>query len=218
MPAMRKRRARLDRGPGSPADPAADAPPATPCSGFELRDRVQHCVPVGALTGVIVELDKGARLRAAKARATRSAISRGTVRLPTTLSARRSAMRRAGSAAPDFAGKRATRQPKRGARVHAQLASNRNDRSVDHWLGPGDGDSVEQCFATESEPKAVRDRRTIDFDAAGIATRAQLATSLPLDKCIAAALKTLRAPCPRPRRRRTATSWSRLTSPSLYDD
>jgi len=189
--------ARGSTEPGSPADPAADAPPATPLFGIELRDRVQHCVPVGALTGVIVELDKGGKVTRCEGEGhTLGDLAGAPCVCHDLVSQTFGDAKGRQRGAATFAGKPGNTTTKRGARVHAQLASTgTTDPSITGWA-PATVIPVEQCFATESEPKPFETDVTIDFDAAGIATRAQLATSLPLDKCIAAALKTLRAPCP----------------------
>jgi hypothetical protein len=190
--------ARGSTEPGSPADPASDAPFAPALVGSELRDRVRHCLGAGASVGVIVELDRDGKVTRCEGE------DHHTIGdLPAapcvcqdlagqTFSDAKG--RRRGTAT--FAGGPGTTTTKRGVRVHASLvATGATEPAIAGWA-PATLIPVEQCFATESDPKPVETDVTIDFDANGAATKAALSTAHPLQKCIVAALSTLRAPCP----------------------
>lgn len=190
--------ARGSTDPGSPADPASDAPLATPLFGIELRDRVQHCLRAGARVGVIVDLDPKGKVTRCEGEDhhTIGDLSAAPCVCQDLAGQTFSDAKGRRRGAATFSGRPGTTTTKRGGRVHATLvATGSTDPAIAGWA-PGTIIPVEQCFATESDPKPVETDVTIDFDANGAATKAALSTSHPLQKCIEAALATVRAPCP----------------------
>jgi len=188
--------------PGSPADIAADAPPAAPLFGIELRDRVAHCIPAGDSVDVLVDLDPAGKVTRcegddhhASGNFALAACACSDLANQTFSDAKG---RRRGVAS--FTSKQGPVTTKRGARVHATLVATETPSLVAGWI-PHDGRSVpvELCFATEGDPPPFEANVALDFDATGTATKATLIgakLARPLESCIVSALKTIRAPCP----------------------
>jgi hypothetical protein len=184
--------------PGSPADPASNAPLAPPLLGVELRDRVQHCLRPGVVVGVLVELDRAGVVTRCEGRDNHTSGDLSATPCvcqdlaDQTFSDAKG--RRRGKAT--FSGKPGIATTKHGARIHGSLvATSADDPAIAGWA-PATILPIEQCLATANEPKPVDTDVTIDFDANGVATKAALATPHPLQSCLEAALALLRAPCP----------------------
>lgn len=172
-----------------------------PLLGLELRDRVEHCVPAGQSAGVIVELDA----QAAVARCTGDDHHvAGDLAAASCVCKELSGQafsdakgRRRGFAV--FTGKRIVTTTRRGMRVGVKLHEDEvSDPSIAEWA-PDRLIPVEHCFAAESDPQPFEAAVTLDFDQNGAATKAtvtgaKLAPSV--EKCVEAALATIRAPCP----------------------
>jgi len=185
--------ARGSTEPGSPADPAADAPPAPPLFGIELRDRVEHCLGAGEQVGVLVELDpKGVVTRCEgedhHVAGTLSAAPCVCQDLAKQTFSDAKGRRRG---VATFSGKSGVTTTKRGARVHAVIVAVDGDPAIAGWA-PGTAIGVEQCFATETDPSPINTELTVHFDASGAVTSVEPAHK----KCIETALEALRAPCP----------------------
>jgi hypothetical protein len=187
--------------PGSPADLAADAPPAPPLFGIELRDRVAHCIPAGDSVDVLVDLDPAGKVTRCEGDAYRGDRALASCACSDLANQTFSDAKGRRRGVASFTGKQGPVTTKRGARVHATLvATGDADPLITGWA-PHDGRSVpvEQCFATESDPLPFEASVAFDFDATGTATKVTLAGAKPLrplESCIVTALKTIHAPCP----------------------
>lgn len=188
--------------PSGPPDDAFDARGVVPLLGLELRDRVEHCVPVGESVGLVVQLDdKGAVHRCEgedhHTVGDLAAAPCACKELAGQVFSDAKGRRRGTTA---FYGKRTTTTTKRGLRVTAKLRATDvlSDPSIADWAPETSFGyiPVEQCFASESDPQPFESDVTLEFDAVGTATRATVATPLGPKKCVEDALRTVRAPCP----------------------
>jgi len=187
---------------GSPDD-AFDARGVVPLLGLELRDKVEHCVPLGESVGLLVELDDKGAVRRCEGEdhhtvgdlaAAPCACKELAGKVFTDAKGRR-------RGTTSFYGKRITTTTKRGMTVTAKLRATDlvSDPSITDWAPETSFGyiPVEQCFASETDPQPFESDVAFEFDALGAATQARLATPVgPVQKCIETALKTIRAPCP----------------------
>jgi hypothetical protein len=168
--------------------------------GLDLRDRVEHCIPAGQSAGVAVELDAHGAVARCAGDAHHVAGDLGaTACMCTDLAGqvfRDAAGRRRGIAV--FAGKPAPTTMRANLRVTAKLHDDQvSDPSIGDWA-PDALPAVEHCFAG-ADPRPVDANVTLEFDQNGTATKVTLTgakLAAPLEKCVEAALATIRAPCP----------------------
>ncbi|HET9990684.1 MAG TPA: hypothetical protein VFQ65_19275 [Kofleriaceae bacterium] len=172
-----------------------------PLLGLELRDRVEHCVPAGQSAGVVVELDvQGA---VAHCNGDDRHVAGDLAAAPCACKELAGQVfsdakgRRRGFAV--FTGKRIVTTTRRGVRVGVKLHEDEvSDPSIAEWA-PDRLISVEHCFGTESDPQPFEAAVTLEFDQDGTATKATVSgakLAAPVQKCVEAALATIRAPCP----------------------
>jgi len=175
---------------------------ARPLLGTELRDRVEHCIPAGQSAGVVVELD--ARGAVARCNGEGHHVAGDLGATPCVCKELAGQVfgdaqgRRRGIAV--FAAKRSTTTTtKRGLRVTAKLHDDEvSDPSIAGWA-PDELPAAEHCFAGEVDPHPVDATIALEFAQDGTATKAAVTGAklrASVQKCIEAALATLRAPCP----------------------
>lgn len=189
--------------PGGPADVAFDARGVVPLLGLELRDRVEHCVPLGESVGLLLELDDRGAVQHCEGEdhhtvGNLAAAPCACKELTGQVFSDAKGRRRGTTA---FYGKRITTTTKRGLHVTAKLRATDviSDPSIADWAPETSFGyiPIEQCFATESDAEPIETDVTLEFDALGIATKATVVAPIgSVKKCIETALKTVRAPCP----------------------
>jgi hypothetical protein len=167
--------------------------------GLDLRDRVEHCIPAGQSAGVVVELDVHGAVTRCDGDAHHVAGDLGaTACVCKDL---------AGQAFRDAAGRRrgiavfakpATTPNRAGPRVIATLHDDQvSDPSIVGWA-PDALPAVERCVAG-TDPRDQEWTGALEFDQEGTAPTATLPgakLAAPVQKCVEAALATIKAPCP----------------------
>jgi hypothetical protein len=195
----------------TPTVRGATAPHGTPDSSFDirdrpllgiaLRDRVEHCIPAGQSAGVVVELDAGGAV--GRCTGDDHHVAADLAATPCVCKELAGQVfgdakgRRRGIAV--FTGKRVETTTRRGLHVTAKLHDDSvSDPSIADWA-PDRLIAVETCFASETDPKPIDAAVTLAFDQTGTATKATVTgakLAAPVQKCVEAALATIRAPCP----------------------